>query len=95
MLQGPDQSTSSAFANLFLGARLNSSEQRELQGRMEKKQMKEFMTVSPLLLGTSDAQSDERLSEGIGMSESSEIHLLTNFIYRCIPDWSRDASTIA
>ncbi|KAI9845023.1 MAG: hypothetical protein M1837_005167 [Sclerophora amabilis] len=25
---------------------LNSSEQRELQGRMEKKQMKEFMTVS-------------------------------------------------
>ncbi len=26
--------------------RLNAQEQRELQGRMEKKQMKEFMTVS-------------------------------------------------
>ena len=28
--------------------RLNAQEQRELQGRIEKKQMKEFMTVSPL-----------------------------------------------
>ena len=45
------------FRNLFNGtgrltdivlfARLNAQEQRELQGRMEKKQMKEFMTVSP------------------------------------------------
>ena len=31
--------------------RLNAQEQRELQGRMEKKQMKEFMTVG-LILGT-------------------------------------------
>ena len=30
-----------------LSTRLNAQEQRELQGRMEKKQMKEFMTVSP------------------------------------------------
>lgn len=30
-----------------LSARLNAQEQRELQGRIEKKQMKEFMTVSP------------------------------------------------
>ena len=30
--------------------RLNAQEQRELQGRMEKKQMKEFMTVSLSLL---------------------------------------------
>ena len=27
--------------------RLNANEQRELQGRMEKKQMKEFLTVRP------------------------------------------------
>jgi len=33
-------------ANFIFLVRLNASEQRELQGRMEKKQMKEFMTVS-------------------------------------------------
>ena len=32
--------------NMFFPTRLNAQEQRELQGRMEKKQMKEFMTVS-------------------------------------------------
>ena len=32
-----------------LSNRLNATEQRELQSRMEKKQMKEFMSVSPPL----------------------------------------------
>ena len=35
------------LTDIVLFARLNAQEQRELQGRMEKKQMKEFMTVSP------------------------------------------------
>jgi len=33
------------LTDIVLVERLNASEQRELQGRMEKKQMKEFMTV--------------------------------------------------
>ena len=38
------------LTDIVLFARLNAQEQRELQGRMEKKQMKEFMTVSPALI---------------------------------------------
>ena len=38
------------FTDSALSTRLNAQEQRELQGRMEKKQMKEFMTVSQIFL---------------------------------------------
>ena len=34
------------LTDIVHSTRLNAQEQRELQGRMEKKQMKEFMTVS-------------------------------------------------
>lgn len=50
---GDHQKTSmntEAITNIVLFTRLNAQEQRELQGRMEKKQMKEFMTVSLVLL---------------------------------------------
>ena len=38
------------LTDVTIPTRLNAQEQRELQGRMEKKQMKEFMTVSLTLL---------------------------------------------
>lgn len=38
------------LTDAVLSTRLNAQEQRELQGRMEKKQMKEFMTVSLTLI---------------------------------------------
>lgn len=40
------------LTDIALSTRLNAQEQRELQGRMEKKQMKEFMTVSLVLICT-------------------------------------------
>lgn len=44
-----DLATDEEFVN-----RLNQTEQRELQTRLEKKQVKEFMTVSKSLLSFSD-----------------------------------------
>ena len=38
------------LTDIVHSTRLNAQEQRELQGRMEKKQMKEFMTVSLSIL---------------------------------------------
>ena len=39
-----------ARTDIVYSTRLNAQEQRELQGRIERKQMKEFMTVSLSLL---------------------------------------------
>ncbi len=67
--------------------RLNAQEQRELQGRMEKKQMKEFMTVSldlsvPFVCphqGTPFLNFSSRLC--------------SSYVTRCTRGWSRDALT--
>lgn len=57
---------------------LNASEQRELQGRMEKRQMKEFMTVReksntllPCLFVPHEAEADEK-SIGWGRNRCTE-----------------------
>ena len=67
--------------------RLNAQEQRELQGRMEKKQMKEFMTVS---LKSSLCSSPSHI-------QALEPRLVLNFAHhvqlRCTRSWSKDALT--
>lgn len=50
--------------------RLNAQEQRELQGRMEKKQMKEFMTVSLILVWSSSFLHTQALIVSVLLSAS-------------------------
>ena len=78
----------------FFG-RLNAQEQRELQGRMEKKQMKEFMTVGFSL--QKDAHIFREKSEKKIYADALDAHFLLTAMAldRCTLGWSKDALTTA
>ena len=69
-----------------LSARLNAQEQRELQGRMEKKQMKEFMTVSP-----SPFHSYLLLMHINALFPQLSRQFCLSCAIRCTRGWSKDA----
>lgn len=77
------------LTDIALSTRLNAQEQRELQGRMEKKQMKEFMTVSLVLICTLGHCTPRHSSYQVSP------WLCSSRAIRCTRGWSRDALTTA